>query len=137
MRKFTNLKELYLAGMGISDVSAFRHLTKLTRLSLAQNNISDVSPLAALRNLKWLALHQNDISDLSPLTALSKTAKIVWHENPGFPKGGRKIEGPWLWVTVPGKQLDASTDLLAQASGGTVTEKRIATHGATEGKSCG
>ena len=137
LRKFTNLKELYLAGMGISDVSAFRHLTKLTRLSLAQNNISDVSPLAALRNLKWLALHQNDISDLSPLAALSKTAKIVWHENPGFPKGGRKIEGPWLWVTVPGKQLDASTDLLAQASGGTVTEKRIATQGATEGNAVG
>ena len=137
LRKFTNLKELYLAGMGISDVSAFRHLTKLTRLSLTRNHISDVSPLASLRNLKWLALHQNDISDLSPLAALSKTAKIVWHENPGFPKGGRKIEGPWLWVTVPGKQLDESTDLLAQASGGTVTEKRIATHGATQGTAVG
>ena len=137
LSKLRNLKELYLAENDISDVSAFRHLTKLTRLSLTRNHISDVSPLASLRNLKWLALHQNDISDLSSLAALSKTAKIVWHENPGFPKGGRKIEGPWLWVTVPGKQLDASTDLLAQASDGTVTEKRIATHGATQGKSVG
>ena len=137
LSKLRNLKELYLAENDISDVSAFRHLTKLTRLSLTRNNISDVSPLASLRNLKWLALHQNDISDLSPLAALSKTTKIVWHENPGFPKGGEKIEGPWLWVTVPGKQLDESTDLLAQASGGTVTEKRIATQGATEGNAVG
>ena len=40
-------------------------------------------------------------------------------------------------MTVPGKQLDESTDLLAQASGGTVTEKRIATQGATEGNAVG
>ena len=24
-------------------------------------------------------------------------------ETPAFPKGGPKIEGPWLWVTVPGE----------------------------------
>ena len=135
--KLRNLKELYLAENNISDVSPFRQLTKLTHLSLAENRISDVSPLASLHNLKWLALYRNEISDLSPLAALSKTTKIRWHENPGFPKGGPKIEGPWLWVTVPGRNLDASTDLLAQASGGTVTERRIATQGATEGKPVG
>ena len=135
--KLTSLKELYLVETGISDVSAFRSLTGLTRLSVARNEVSDVSPLASLRNLKWLALHQNSISDISPLDALSKTTKIVWHENPGFPKGGPKIEGPWLWVTVPGERLDERTDLLAQASGGAVTEKKIATQGATEGIAVG
>ena len=137
LRKLSNLKELYLVEMGISDVSFLRPLTGLTRLDFGRNSISDVSLLAALVNLKWVALYQNDISDLSPLDALSKTTKIVWHENPGFPKGGQKIEGPWMWVTVPGKELDESTDLLAQASGGAVTEKKIATQGATEGKSVG
>ena len=137
LRKLTNLKELYLVETGISDVSPLRHLTGLTRLSVARNEVSDVSPLASLRNLKWLALHQNSISDLSPLDALAKTTKILWHENPGFPKGGPKIEGPWLWVAVPGRHLDENTDLLAQASGGTVTEEKIATHGATEGNAVG
>ena len=137
LRKLTNLKELYLVETGISDVSPFRQLTGLTRLSVARNEVSDVSPLASLRNLKWLALHQNSISDLSPLDALAKTTKILWHENPGFPKGGPKIEGPWLWVTVPGKHLDENTDLLAQASGGPVTEEKIATQGATEGNAVG
>ena len=137
LRKLTNLKELYLVETGISDVSPLRHLTGLTRLSVARNEVSDVSPLASLRNLKWLALHQNSISDLSPLDALAKTTKILWHENPGFPKGGPKIEGPWLWVTVPGKHLDENTDLLAQASGGPVTEEKIATQGATEGNAVG
>ena len=135
--KLTGLKELYLAENGISDVSPLRHLTGLTRLSVKGNEVSDVSPLASLRNLKWLALHKNSISDLSPLDALSKATKILWHENPGFPKGGPKIEGPWLWVMVPGDRLDESTDLLAQASRGMVTEKKIATQGAIEGNSIG
>ena len=37
-----------------------------------------------------------------------------------------KIEGPWLWVTVPGKRLTDRTDLLAEASSGSVTEDRVA-----------
>ena len=137
LAKLTGLKELYLAENGISDVSPLRNLTGLTRLSVKENKISDVSPLASLSNLKWLDLHRNSISDLSSLDALSKETKILWFENPGFPKGGPKIEGPWLWITVPGERLDESTDLLAQASGGVVTEKKTSTQGATEGNSVG
>lgn len=48
-------------------------------------------------------------------------------------QGGPKIRGPWLWVLVPDEHLDNSTDLLAKASGGTVTEQQIATHGALPG----
>ena len=130
--KLTGLKELYLAENSISDVSPLRNLTGLTRLSIAGNKVSNLASLASLINLKWLALQRNSISDLSDLGALSKTTKIVWHENPGYPKGGPKIEGPWLWVTVPGKRLEENIDLLAQASGGMMTEKKIATQGATE-----
>ena len=42
--------------------------------------------------------------------------------------GGPKIEGPWLWVLLPDKHLDSTTDLLAKVSGGTITEQHIATH---------
>ena len=58
---------------------------------------------------------------------------LIWNDNPGFPKVGPAIEGPWLWVVLPNTKLDSSTDLLSEASGGTVTETEIATHGAIEG----
>ena len=156
----TGLKELYLAGEEISDISPLAGLTGLTRLGLEDNNISDVSPLAGLTNLKWLhvannkisnvtplagltnlkwlAVYKNEISDFSPLEGLRDNLDtFIWGNNPGFRKGGPKIEGPWLWVVLPDREIDGSTDLLSEASGGTVIEEMIATHGATEGKSVG
>ena len=137
LASLTGLKELYLRSNGISDISPLATLTGLNRLNLSENEISDISPLAGLTNLKWLAVNQNKISDLSPLDGLRENIKLVWHENPVFPKGGPKIEGPWLWVLLPDKKLDSSTDLLSEASGGKVTEVEIATRGATEGQSVG
>ena len=133
----TGVKELYLVGNGISDISPLAGLTGLNRLSLSENEISDVSPLAGLTDLKWLAVNQNKISDLSPLDGLRENVKLIWHENPAFPKGGPKIEGPWLWIVLPNTKLDSGTDLLSEASGGIVTEAEIATKGATVGKSVG
>ena len=133
----TGLKELYLAGNGISDISALAGLTDLKRLDLSRNDISDVTSLAGLTDLKWLAVNQNKISDLSPLDGLRENVKLIWHENPAFPKGGPKIEGPWLWVVLPDTQLRIDTDLLSEASGGRVTEAGVATHGATLGKPVG
>ena len=134
LAKLTGLKELYLVGNAISDISPLAGLTNLTRLSLEKNNISDVSPLSLLTNLKWLGLHHNSISDFSPLAALPETTTISRAFNPGVPRGGPKIEGPWLWVTVPGEALDSNTDLLAAASVGSVTEQEAATHGVSQGK---
>ena len=136
LSKLTGLKELYLFSNDISDVSPLSGLTNLTRLNLRQNRISDVSPLAALTNLKWLALHHNSISDFSSLAGLSETT-IARAFNPGVPTGGPNIEGPWLWVTVPGERLDSNTDLLAAASEGTITEQQAATNGVIQGKSVG
>ena len=133
----TDLKELYLAGEKISDISPLAGLTGLTRLGLEDNNISDVSPLAGLTQLKWLGIHNNKISDFSPLDGLRENIELIWHENPGFPKGGPKIEGPWLWVMLPDTELSSSVDLLSEVSGGTVTEVEVATHGAIEGKPVG
>ena len=157
----TGLKELYFAGQDISDISLLAGFTGLTRLNLAHNDISDISPLAGLTNLKWLrigdndisdvspivgltnltwlAVDRNNISDLSPLDGLRKNIKLIWHGNPAFRTDAPKIEGPWLWVVLPGtEEHDLNEiDWLSEASGGKVTEVGIATHGATEGKSVG
>ncbi len=135
----TGLKELHFHVNNISDISPLAGLTRLTRLNLQGNNISNVSPLTGLTNLKWLALNDNEISDISPLDGLRENTNLLWFNNPGFPKGGPKIEGPWLWAMLPNTraELKSDTDLLSQASGGTVTEMEIATHGAIKGGSVG
>ena len=57
--------------------------------------------------------------------------------NPGFPRGGPKITGPWLWVTVPVAALQEDIDFLAIASNGETTELKVATNGAKEGLAVG
>ena len=133
----TGLKNLSLPANGISDISPLVRLTGLIRLNLESNEISDISPLAGLTNLKWLAVENNEIFDFSPLDGLRENIALIWHANPGFPKGGPKIQGPWLWVLLSDAKLDSGTDLLSETSGGTVTEVEIATHGAAEGQSVG
>ena len=97
---------------------------------------SDISPLAGLSNLKSVFLGNNVIVDISPLARLAESVSISWNNNPGFPVGGPKIEGPWLWALIPGTRL-GTTDFLAQASNSAVTEQKAATNGATEGKRVG
>ena len=135
----TSLKELYVHNNNISDISPLAGLTGLTRIALEYNNISDISPLANLTNLKWLAIDNNNISDFSPLDGFRENIKLIWHGNPAFPKGGPKIEGPWLWVVLPygRRDFDSGADLLSDASRGAVTEEEISTHGATAGKAVG
>ena len=121
----------------ISDISALASLKKLKEVNLARNKISDVSPLAGLHNLEQLQLQSNNILDISPLDGLPENTEIYWFDNPGFPQGGPKIEGPWLWVLVPGAGFGDGVDLLSKASDGAATELAIATSGATEGSPIG
>ncbi|RKU09597.1 hypothetical protein C6503_20815 [Candidatus Poribacteria bacterium] len=137
LEELTNLEWLNLAFNAILDISPLEGLTNLKWLNLASNAISDVFSLVELTNLKWLNLDDNKISDFSPLDSLRENITISWLRNPGAPQGGPKIEGPWLWVLVPGERLDSDTDFLAQASSGTVTELLVAANGATEGSSVG
>ena len=136
----TGLEELHLASCRISDISPLAGLTGLIRMNLSSNEISDVSPLAGLTNLKWLVITHNEIANISPLNRLRENENLkilVWHDNPGFPKVGPTIEGPWLWIVLPNTDRGSSKDLLSEASGGTVTETEIATHGVTEGRPLG
>ena len=156
----TNLEELYLFNNRISDISPVAGLTNLNRLGINSNRISDISSLAGLSNLKWMNLHnnkiseisvlggftnltwldvsENEISDLTPLDGLRPNMKFLGtHDNPGFPQGGPKIEGPWIWAVLPEARLESGTDLLAEVTGGSVTEVQVATHGATVGELVG
>ena len=142
--KLTGLTRLRLAGNPLSDISSLAKLTNLKWLSLADNKIVDVAPLTKLKNLTWLHVGGNEISDFSPLDGLRENIKLIWSNNPGFPQGGPKIEGPWLWVLVPEEDIRSGTDdllanldVLAEASGGKVTELKVSTNGATEGNPVG
>ncbi len=141
LAKLTGLTRLGLPGNSISDISPLAKLTHLKWLELARNQISDVSPLAALKNLTWLHVGDNEISDFSPLDGFSEDVTILNHTNPGFPQGGPKIEGPWLWVFLPEMEMESrfedKVDLLAEVSGGAVTEVKVSTNGAIEGNPVG
>ena len=138
LAKLTGLKQLRLIRNRITDVAPLKHLTQLEILNLNDNLITDVSPLSALTHLKELWLENNAISDFSPLEKLAENTYIASKNNPGsLLQSGRKITGPWLWVVLPGEGFHDGRDLLAQASGGKVTELSIATEGATEGEPVG
>ncbi|MYK22318.1 hypothetical protein F4054_08660 [Candidatus Poribacteria bacterium] len=132
----TELRHLDLFHTEISDLSALSGLVNLETLILNENRIVDVSPLASLHNLKRLELHINNISDFSPLDGIRETIEVFnWYSNPGFPQGGPKITGPWLWLTLPAN-VDEDvllTDYLAEASNSKVTEQQIATIGTSGG----
>ncbi len=130
-----NLEVLALPHCLLTDLSPLEGLTNLIHLDLLGNSIYDVSPLAGLINLEILNLIDNRIVDISSLDNLLVFPNIMWTENPGSPKSGPAIEGPWLWMKFPAEHLD--TDWLSVASGGTVTEELIATYGATERKPIG
>ena len=137
--QLTQLQSLTLHDNLISDVSPLKSLKGLTHLNLSDNVISDVSALSGLSKLETLILQNNVIADISPLEKLPDKTSISLANNPGFPRGGPKITGPWLWVLIPGAQFETfrNTDLLARASGGDVTEREIATNGAATGESVG
>ena len=159
LAKLTNLEELDIGNCGVSDLSGAERLTQLRVLTADHSQISDISPLAGLINLHELRFQHNKISDVSALVGLVnleyldvsgnminditplkslENVVIAWSDNPGFP-GGPKIEGPWLWVTIPGENLRESPDVdyLSKASSGTVTEMKVSTHGTIEGKPVG
>ena len=133
-----NLERLYLSGNQINDITPIAKLKNLYHLLLSGNRITDITPIASLTNLRQLDLSSNSISDFSPIEGL--TADITLVNNPGFPSGGPKMEGPWLWAIVPtgGRSgqgaATSGIDFLAHASDGAVTELEVATDGANEGQ---
>ncbi len=136
----TELRHLDLFHTEISDLSPLTKLINLETLILDSNRIVDVSPLASLHNLKTLYLHVNNIEDFSPLDGIRKKTEVfTWHRNPGYPQGGPKIEGSWLWLMLQSHWTEGTDqiDHLSKASNGKVTEQQIATLGAADGERIG
>ncbi len=130
-----NLKTLDLFHNGISDISSLEGLYNLEDLNLSHNKISNVSHLKNLRKLRNLDLTHNLIQDIAPLARLleNKNTNVYLPENPGSPRGGPKIEGPWHWAWIPAAHHHG-WDMLAKATNGAVTESRIANYGAMKGE---
>ena len=137
LAQLKDLETLNLDANIISDASSLVKLTDLEVLYLENNVISDVSTLALFKNLDRLDLRNNAISDFSPLDALPEKTFVRMEGNPGFPSGGPKITGPWLWAIVPGTRLEDNVDFLAIATDDAATELKVATNGAKEGKAVG
>ena len=70
----TALKNLYLLGTQVSDISALSGLTALSSLYLSGTPVSDISVLSGLEGLTDLDLTGTQVSDLSPLLSLTQLA---------------------------------------------------------------
>ena len=66
----TDVAELNLGGLGITDISDLAECTELRNLDLRDNKISDLSPLSELTGLEQLCLWNNQVTDLSPLLGM-------------------------------------------------------------------
>lgn len=66
----TDVTELNLGGLGITDISALSACTALKKLDLRDNQISDISPLVDLQDLQWLCIWHNEVEDIYPLLSL-------------------------------------------------------------------
>ncbi len=141
LSNLTKLGILGFDGNQVSNIDSLSNLTKLETLRFSRNQIRDISPLEGLVNLETLKLAGNPIQDLSPLrTLLSRNPNLDLDIHLD---AGPKIEGPWVWMiasterNLGPKAASSGKDWLAAASGGSVTEQQIATHGATVGDAVG
>ena len=92
-----------------------------------------------LTNLKWLGVDDNDYLRLFTFGSVACKHKDCLAFQSRFPNRNWRSEneGPWLWAFLPDVRLDSGVDLLAEATGNSVTEVGVSTHGATLGQPVG
>jgi len=71
-----NLRELWVDGLGLKDISPLSQINSLETLDLSNNSIVDISPLAYNTNLNSVWLFGNEIKDIEPLAALYRAENI-------------------------------------------------------------
>lgn len=69
---YTDVTELNLSGMGLSDVSVLPRCSALERLDLSNNKLSWLTNLGDVSSLKWLNLSGNGLSNISVMDTLTK-----------------------------------------------------------------
>ena len=77
----SDVTELNLSGLGLTDISALSACTALESLDISNNQISDISVLAAMPNLKTLNFSSNQVSSISPLLALTNLEVLRFSGN--------------------------------------------------------
>ncbi|CAL5977840.1 leucine-rich_repeat domain-containing protein [Hexamita inflata] len=80
-QNLTDLVELDLSFIQISDISSLRNLTKIEKLDIKQNLIENISTLQYLTNMKELNISDNNISNISPLRHLKLLTQLYASEN--------------------------------------------------------
>lgn len=68
----SDVTELDLRGLGITDISPLSQCTELVKLDLRDNSITDLAPLVDLQKLEYLSIWNNKVSDLGPLMSLAE-----------------------------------------------------------------
>jgi Leucine-rich repeat (LRR) protein/protocatechuate 3,4-dioxygenase beta subunit len=76
-----NLKELYLEGNRIKDLSPLQHLTNLQMLKIGENQVEDLAPLAGLHQLTELYAGKNNLATLAPLAGLANLSILEVEQN--------------------------------------------------------
>ena len=72
IKRFKNLKRLFLDYNDITDISGVKSLIKLRELYLHSNKLKDISALQYLNNLNVLDIRYNKITDISALKDLTR-----------------------------------------------------------------
>lgn len=76
LAKMPNLKELYLCGQQIEDLTPLKNLP-IRQLYLCDNWITDLTPLADINTLQLLYIGNNPAKDLSPLASLNNLRELL------------------------------------------------------------
>lgn len=110
----SDITELDLRSLNISDISELAKCTQLTKLDLRDNEITNIDALSGLTELTWLCLWDNDIEDIAALLPLSKLSYLDLDDN-GVTnlaplKGLENMEELWLSDNDP-QNINALTSM--------------------------
>ncbi|MBM6920413.1 leucine-rich repeat domain-containing protein [Phocea massiliensis] len=97
----SQLEELSLIHVGVSDLSPIANLTNLKRLCVGSNAVTDLSPVANLTNLRSLAFWNNQVSDISAVSNLKELTYLDFAKNNVSDlspiKGLEKLSDLWMY----------------------------------------
>lgn len=83
LTRFTGLKELYLAGNGLTDISFAGQMPTLEVLDISENYITELRPLMGLPSLKKVICADNPLTDKNVLgdsVVIDDTPEEEWFD---------------------------------------------------------
>ncbi len=76
IEKLTNLRELLLNGLSVTNIKPIKALTNLRLLSLRDTDVSDIEPIRNLKKLETLDIAQTKVAGLEPIRNLSNLQQL-------------------------------------------------------------